>query len=80
MTDPKLRPAAAILEARGVTKAFTTPDGRALPVLDGIELTLREGEIVALLGRVRIGEVDLLRCIAGLISPSAGTVTYRGSR
>jgi NitT/TauT family transport system ATP-binding protein len=68
-----------ILEARGVTKAFTTPDGRALPVLDGVSLTLREGEIVALLGRSGSGKSTFLRCIAGLIAPSAGTVYYRGT-
>jgi NitT/TauT family transport system ATP-binding protein len=67
-----------ILEARGVTKTFTTPDGRALPVLDGVSLTLREGEIVALLGRSGSGKSTMLRCIAGLIAPSAGTVSYRG--
>jgi len=68
-----------ILEARGVTKAFTTPDGRALPVLDGVSLALREGEIVALLGRSGSGKSTFLRCIAGLIAPSAGTVYYRGT-
>jgi NitT/TauT family transport system ATP-binding protein len=68
-----------ILEAKGVTKTFTTPDGRALPVLDGVSFALREGEIVALLGKSGSGKSTLLRCIAGLISPSAGTVTYRGT-
>jgi NitT/TauT family transport system ATP-binding protein len=68
-----------ILEARGVTKVFTTPDGRALPVLDGVSLTLREGEIVALLGRSGSGKSTFLRCIAGLIAPSAGTVYYRAT-
>ena len=67
-----------ILEARGVTKTFTTPDGRSLPVLDGVSLTLREGEIVALLGRSGSGKSTFLRYIAGLIAPSSGTVTYRG--
>ncbi|MGH3204454.1 MAG: nitrate/sulfonate/bicarbonate ABC transporter ATP-binding protein [Streptosporangiaceae bacterium] len=67
-----------ILEARGVTKTFTTPDGRALPVLDGVSLTLREGEIVALLGKSGSGKSTFLRCIAGLILPSAGSVSYRG--
>ncbi len=76
MTDA---PGAVILEARDVTKAFTTPDGRALPVLDGVSLTLREGEIVALLGKSGSGKSTFLRCIAGLISPTAGTVTYRGT-
>jgi NitT/TauT family transport system ATP-binding protein len=72
-------PGPVILEARGVSKAFTTPDGRALPVLDGVSLTLREGEIVALLGRSGSGKSTFLRCIAGLIAPSAGSVYYRGT-
>ena len=68
-----------IVEVRGVTKTFTTPDGRALPVLDDVSLTLREGEIVALLGKSGSGKSTLLRCVAGLIAPSSGTVTYRGT-
>jgi NitT/TauT family transport system ATP-binding protein len=70
---------AAIVEVTSVTKAFTTPDGQALPVLDGITFTLHEGEIVALLGKSGSGKSTLLRCIAGLIAPTAGTVTYRGA-
>jgi len=72
-------PGQVIIEAGHVTKTFTTPDGRALPVLDGVSLTLREGEIVALLGKSGSGKSTLLRCVAGLISPSSGTVTYRGT-
>ena len=68
-----------IVEASGVTKTFTTPDGRALPVLDDVSFTLSEGEIVALLGKSGSGKSTLLRCVAGLISPSAGTVAYRGN-
>ncbi len=70
---------AAIVEVSSVTKAFTTPDGQALPVLDGITFTLHEGEIVALLGKSGSGKSTLLRCIAGLIAPTTGTVTYRGT-
>jgi NitT/TauT family transport system ATP-binding protein len=70
---------AAIVDVNSVTKAFTTPDGQALPVLDGITFTLHEGEIVALLGKSGSGKSTLLRCIAGLIAPTAGTVTYRGA-
>ncbi|MFJ2579359.1 nitrate/sulfonate/bicarbonate ABC transporter ATP-binding protein [Kitasatospora aureofaciens] len=68
-----------IVEATNVTKTFTTPDGRALPVLDDISLHLVEGEIVALLGKSGSGKSTLLRCLAGLISPSSGTVAYRGT-
>ena len=68
-----------IITADSVTKAFTTPDGGALPVLDGVSFTLAEGEIVALLGKSGSGKSTLLRCVAGLIAPSSGSVSYRGT-
>jgi NitT/TauT family transport system ATP-binding protein len=68
-----------IITAESVTKAFTTPDGGALPVLDGVSFTLAEGEIVALLGKSGSGKSTLLRCVAGLIAPSSGSVSYRGT-
>jgi NitT/TauT family transport system ATP-binding protein len=68
-----------IVQAESVTKTFTTPDGHALPVLDGVSFTLAEGEIVALLGKSGSGKSTLLRCVAGLIAPSAGSVSYRGT-
>ena len=70
---------AVIITADAVTKAFTTPDGGALPVLDDISFTLAEGEIVALLGKSGSGKSTLLRCVAGLIAPSSGSVSYRGA-
>ncbi|WP_414166781.1 nitrate/sulfonate/bicarbonate ABC transporter ATP-binding protein [Streptoverticillium reticulum] len=72
-------PGAVIVRADSVTKTFTTPDGSALPVLDGISFDLAEGEIVALLGKSGSGKSTLLRCVAGLINPSAGSVSYRGT-
>ena len=74
------RPAAGstIIAANDVTKTFTTPDGRALPVLEAVNFTLHEGEIVALLGKSGSGKSTLLRCAAGLIAPSSGSVSYRG--
>ncbi|MFD4530660.1 nitrate/sulfonate/bicarbonate ABC transporter ATP-binding protein [Kitasatospora sp. NPDC058397] len=76
---PGPRPTGAtIVRAERVTKTFTTPDGRELPVLDDIGFHLAEGEIVALLGKSGSGKSTLLRCIAGLIAPSSGTVAYRG--
>jgi NitT/TauT family transport system ATP-binding protein len=68
-----------IVTAESVTKAFTTPDGGALPVLEDVSFTLAEGEIVALLGKSGSGKSTLLRCVAGLIAPSSGMVSYRGT-
>jgi NitT/TauT family transport system ATP-binding protein len=69
-----------IVEVDQVTKTFAAPDGGDLVVLDQISMGLKEGEIVALLGRSGSGKSTLLRLIAGLIAPTSGTVSYRGTR
>lgn len=65
-----------LLSARGVTKSYAGADGE-LPVLAGIDLDVRDGEVVALLGKSGCGKSTLLRCLAGLIPVSSGTVSYR---
>jgi NitT/TauT family transport system ATP-binding protein len=70
---------AVIISVDHVTKSFTTPDGQPFTTLDDVNLELREGELVALLGRSGCGKSTLLRCIAGLIAPTRGTVRYRGT-
>ncbi|MGW0249286.1 ABC transporter ATP-binding protein [Nocardia goodfellowii] len=68
-----------LLDIRGVSKSFTGAGGDELRVLDTIDLQLREGEVVALLGRSGSGKSTLLRIIAGLIGPTSGEVRYRGT-
>ncbi|GAB2882853.1 hypothetical protein GCM10027074_59140 [Streptomyces deserti] len=81
-TAPAVLPRAAdgeiLLEATGVTKSYAGADGE-LPVLAGIDLKVRAGEIVALLGKSGSGKSTLLRCLAGLIPASSGTIAYRGT-
>ncbi|ONI81556.1 nitrate ABC transporter ATP-binding protein [Actinosynnema sp. ALI-1.44] len=67
-----------IVNVESVSKSFTGIAGDELRVLDAVDLDLRAGEIVALLGRSGSGKSTLLRTIAGLIAPSSGTVRYRG--
>jgi NitT/TauT family transport system ATP-binding protein len=70
---------APLLEVHDVNKAFPNPagDGEHI-VLEGVNLTVAQGEIVGLLGRSGSGKSTLLRLIAGLSTPSGGTVTYLG--
>src|SRR3954465_14268756 len=69
---------APLLEIRDVRKAFPKPDGGDYLVLDGVNLVVGEGEIVGLLGRPGSGKSTLLRLVAGLSTPSAGALTFRG--
>jgi energy-coupling factor transport system ATP-binding protein len=50
----------------------------AVPAVQGVSLTLRGGQVVALMGRNGSGKTTLLRLIAGLLRPQRGTVTHDG--
>src|SRR5215469_10018270 len=69
---------APLLDVQGVCKSFRKPDGDELVVLENVNLALRPGEIVGLLGRSGSGKSTLLRVIAGLDDPSSGVVDYLG--
>ena len=67
-----------IVELKAVGKHFRGADGSARAVLEGVDFTLHEGEIVALLGQSGSGKSTMLRIMAGLIQADAGQVLYRG--
>jgi NitT/TauT family transport system ATP-binding protein len=67
-----------LLDVHNVRRAFTRAGASELLVLDGVDLTLKEGEIVGLLGRSGSGKSTLLRIISGLSQPTDGAVTYMG--
>jgi len=67
----------AVVEARGLVKTFGS--GRAARrVLDGADLDVEAGEIVAVLGRSGSGKSTLLHVLGGLDRPEAGTVHVAG--
>ncbi len=73
-----LTAAAPPLRAIGVSKTYRTPDHIGRLVLENIDFTLHEGEIVAILGKSGAGKSTFLRILAGLLPPSLGHVEYRG--
>jgi NitT/TauT family transport system ATP-binding protein len=67
-----------IIELSSVAKSFRSADGTARSVLEDVNFTLKEGEIVALLGQSGSGKSTMLRIMAGLIPADSGRVMYQG--
>jgi NitT/TauT family transport system ATP-binding protein len=72
--------AACLLEVRDCRQAYHKDSNADLVVLDGVNLSLKTGEIVGLLGRSGSGKSTLLRIVSGLLKPTAGAVLWRGQQ
>ena len=66
-----------MIELRDLCFSYQTPTGD-LPVLRGIDLVFREGESVSLIGANGSGKTTLIRCLNGLLQPTAGDVRVDG--
>ncbi|WP_232821866.1 ABC transporter ATP-binding protein [Desertihabitans aurantiacus] len=62
-----------LLEARGVTMRFG-----GLVAVDGVDLTVRAGEIVGLIGPNGAGKTTFFNCLTGLYKPTSGVVSFAG--
>jgi lipoprotein-releasing system ATP-binding protein len=69
----------AILEAIGVRKVFTGGDGGQIVVLDGVDLTVARGEMVAVVGASGAGKSTLLQVLGALERPTGGDVVLAGT-
>ncbi|MEU6983076.1 ABC transporter ATP-binding protein [Streptomyces sp. NPDC046324] len=65
--------ATPLLRATGLDKAYGPT-----PALSGADFAIRAGEVVAVMGPSGSGKSTLLHCLAGIVRPDAGTITYDG--
>ncbi|MEU0872056.1 ATP-binding cassette domain-containing protein [Nocardia brasiliensis] len=63
-----------MLEAHGLTKSFDS-----VRALDGVSLTIPEGEVTALVGDNGAGKSTLVRCLTGVHPPDTGEILFRGA-
>jgi oligopeptide/dipeptide ABC transporter ATP-binding protein len=66
------------LSAHGLRIEFTTRSGRVARALDGADLVVRAGEVVALVGESGSGKTTLARSLVGLTEPAGGEVRWNG--
>lgn len=68
-----MTPAGTLLSATDLRKAYGTTHA-----LDGAEFSIHAGEVVAIMGPSGSGKSTLLHCLAGIVTPDSGTITYAG--
>ena len=67
-----------VLAARGIVKGYPLPKGARLSVLEGVDLAVEAGEVVALLGASGAGKSTLLHVVGSLDPPDGGRVWIEG--
>jgi len=67
-----------ILEAKSIEKFYEGPGDKKMQVIAPMDIQIREGDFVAVLGQSGSGKSTLLRILNGLIEPSKGEVLYYG--
>jgi NitT/TauT family transport system ATP-binding protein len=74
---PRPDSGSSALELADVNKVYETRHG-TVDALSNVNLSVRTGEFVSLVGRSGCGKTTLLRVLAGLLAPSSGSVTANG--
>jgi lipoprotein-releasing system ATP-binding protein len=67
-----------LIEVQSLNKSFNTDAGK-LQVLKGIDLSIKEGEMVGIVGASGVGKSTLLHILGALDKPTSGKVLYNGA-
>ena len=78
-----VRPTAPLLEVHGLVKHFPAERGllgghAVVHAVDGVDLEVRRGEVLAVVGESGSGKSTLARCVLRLIAPTAGSIVFDG--
>src|SRR5690606_8591116 len=72
------RTVSAVIELEGLRKEYRTLRGDTVTAVDGLDLSVQEGGVFGFLGPNGSGKTTTIRCLLGLIRPSAGRCTLLG--
>lgn len=72
-------PSSPAIELRGVHKAFRTPSGTLHTAVHDLDLTIQQGEFVAVVGPTGCGKSTTLTLVSGLEEPTEGEVMLSGT-
>jgi lipoprotein-releasing system ATP-binding protein len=78
VADPRV--SAPMLEAAGVVKVFHGGDGAEVRVLEGVDLAVARGEMIAIIGASGAGKSTLLHVLGALERPTSGDIRLNGER
>ncbi|WP_448280774.1 nitrate ABC transporter ATP-binding protein [Phormidesmis priestleyi] len=78
-STPQAKAEMPFLSVDNVSKIYSTPSG-PYTVLDGVDLTVNEGEFVCVIGHSGCGKTTLLNMVSGFNTPTTGQVTLQGQR
>jgi peptide/nickel transport system ATP-binding protein len=76
--QPKVGDSEALLETRGLHVHFPARGGEVARAVDGVDLVIRRGEVLALVGESGCGKTTLARALMGLVRPAEGEIRFEG--
>lgn len=71
---------ATLMAARDIGFSYNLPDRSSLRAVDGIDLDITEGEVLAIVGQTGSGKSTLAHILAGVLHPDCGEVSFMGGK
>ena len=68
------------LSLEGVSFSYRSYDGRSIPALLDVSLTINDGDFTGIMGHTGCGKTTLIQIMTGILAPQAGRVLLDGDR